>query len=70
MIAGSGNENRITSVSDSNYGCMSDSILKSEKDFLEYEKWLFSHGTNLSLEEILEHKEELFPIGRVGVNRK
>ena len=45
-------------------------ILKSEKDFLGYEKWLFSHGTNLSLEEILEYKEVLFPIGRVGVNRK
>ena len=70
MIAGIGNENRITPVSDSDYGCMSDTILKSEKDFLEYEKWLFSHGTNLSLEEILEYKEVLFPIGRVGVNRK
>lgn len=70
MIAGIGNEKRITPVGDSDYGYMSDTILKSEKDFLEYEKWLFSHGTNLSLEEILEHKEELFPIGRVGVNRK
>ena len=33
MIAGIGNENRITPVSDSDYGCMSDSILKSKKNF-------------------------------------
>lgn len=63
MIVGIGNKRRITPISYIDYHDMNNAIYKSEKSFLEYEKWLFAHGTNLSLEEVLEHKEELFPIG-------
>ena len=44
---------------------MDDAITKSKKEFLEYEKWLFENGTNLSEKKVLENREKLFPLGKV-----
>jgi len=62
MIVGIGNRRRITPVSYVYYDDMSDAITKSEKDFLEYEKWLFEHGTNVSERMVLENRNSLFPL--------
>lgn len=62
MIVGIGNKKRITPVSYVYYDDMEDIIRKSEQDFLNYEKWLFHNGTNLSLKEILDNSEKLFPL--------
>lgn len=65
MIVGIGNKNRITPVSYISYDKMNTTIRKSEKDFLEYEKWLFENGTNLSEKKVLENSEKLFPLCKV-----
>ena len=65
MIVGIGNKKRITPVSYIYYDSMDDAITKSKKDFLEYEKWLFENGTNLSEKKVLENREKLFPLGKV-----
>lgn len=70
MIVGIGNEKRITPVSSMDYSNISDVVLKNEKDFLEYEKWLFENGGTPSLQKVLENKEKLFPIGIVDANKK
>lgn len=62
MIVGIGNKKRITPISYIYYDEMGDIIRKGEQDFLNYEKWLFNNGTNLSLKEILDNSEELFPL--------
>lgn len=48
MIIGIGNKKRITPISYVYYDTMNDIITKNQKSFLEYEKWLFENGTNLS----------------------
>ena len=65
MIVGIGNKKRITPVSYIYYDSMDDAITKSKKDFLEYEKWLFENGTNLSEKKVLENREKLFQLGKV-----
>ena len=65
MIVGIGNKKRITPVSYIYYDSIDDAITKSKKDFLEYEKWLFENGTNLSEKKVLENREKLFPLGKV-----
>lgn len=62
MIVGIGNKHRITPVSYIYYDDMEDSARKSEKNFLEYEKWLFENGTNVTIDLVLENSERLFPI--------
>ena len=62
MIVGIGNKKRITPISYIYYDAMEDIIRKSEQDFLNYEKWLFNNGTNLSLHEILDNSKKLFPL--------
>ena len=41
---------------------LSDIILKNQSDFLEYEKWLFKNGTNVSKDLVLKKSKSLFPI--------
>ena len=65
MIVGIGNKKRITPVSYIYYDSMEDAITKSKKEFLEYEKWLFENGTDLSENKVLENREKLFPLGKV-----
>ena len=62
MIVGIGNKKRITPVNYIYYDDMNDAIRKSEKDFLEYEKWLFENGTDLSEDEVLQNCKKLFPL--------
>ena len=38
-------------------------VLVRKKSFLEYEKWLFENGTNLSEKKVLENRKKLFPLG-------
>lgn len=63
MIIGIGNKKRITPISYVYYDTMSDTITKNQKSFLEYEKWLFENGTNLSEKKVLENRKKLFPLG-------
>ena len=70
MVVGIGNKKRITPVSYICYDDMDDSIRKSEQNFLEYEKWLFENGTNVSKDLVLDNSENLFPINRDKVNKK
>ena len=62
MIVGIGNKKRITPINHIYYDDMEDSIRKSEQNFLEYEKWLFENGTNVTIDLVLENSERLFPI--------
>lgn len=62
MIIGIGNKKRITPISYVYYDTMSDTITKNQKSFLEYEKWLFENGTNLSEKKVLENRKKLFPL--------
>lgn len=62
MIVGIGNKKRITPISYIHYDTMEDIIRKNEQDFLNYEKWLFNNGTNLSLKEVSSNSEKLFPL--------
>lgn len=65
MIVGISNMNdkdRITPISYVGYDTLSDSISNSEKNFLEYEKWLFDNGTNVSRDLVLNNFSELFPL--------
>lgn len=64
-IVGIGNKNRITPINYIHYETMHETVLKSEKAFLDYEKWLFQNGTNVSKEMILENSETLFPLGSI-----
>lgn len=61
MIVGIGNKKRFTQISHMHYDIDND-VIKNQKDFLEYEKWLFENGTNLSQQKVLENKEKLFPL--------
>lgn len=63
MIVGIGSKTRITPLTREYYDQMTESILESEKSFLEYEKWLFNNGTNVSMDKVLNYKNSLFPIG-------
>lgn len=63
MIVGIGNNKRITPINNIYYNEMNDIILKSERDFIEYERWLFLNGTNVSKGKVLENSKALFPIG-------
>lgn len=63
MIVGIGSKTRITPLTREYYDQMTKIILESEQSFLEYEKWLFKNGTNVSINKVLEHKKSLFPIG-------
>ena len=63
MIIGIGNKKRITPINYVYYDTMSDTINKNQKSFLEYEKWLFENGTNLSEKKVLENSKKLFPLG-------
>ena len=63
MIIGIGNQKRITPISYAYYDTMSDTITNNQKSFLEYEKWLFDNGTNLSERKVLENRKKLFPLG-------
>ena len=63
MIVGIGNKQRITPISYIYYDEMSDAIIKSKKDFLAYEKWLFANGTNLYEKKVLKNRKKLFPLG-------
>lgn len=63
MIIGIGNKKRITPISYVYYDTMSDTITKNQKSFLEYVKWLFENGTNLSEKKVLENRKKLFPLG-------
>ena len=63
MIIGIGNKKRITPISYVYYDTMSDTVTKNQKSFLEYEKWLFENGTNLSEKKVLENRKKLFPLG-------
>lgn len=65
MIVGIGNQTRITPFNREYYDQVTNSVLKSEKAFVEYEKWLFNNGTNVSSEKVLEYKDTLFPISKV-----
>lgn len=62
MIVGIGNKKRICPISYIYYDSMDDSVRKSEQNFLEYEKWLFENGTNVTKDLVLENSEKLFPI--------
>lgn len=62
MIIGIGNKKRITPISYVYYDTMSDTITENQKSFLEYEKWLFENGTNLSEKKVLENRKKLFPL--------
>lgn len=68
MIVGIGDKKRITPISYIYYDDMIDIIRESEKSFLEYEKWLFANGTEVSKEKILENSKFLFPIGETNKN--
>lgn len=72
MIVGIGNQKRITPVGNTYYNKMYHTIQKSQKDFLEYEKWLLNNGTNLPEKTILDYKEILFPINKASkkINNK
>lgn len=70
MIVGIGNKKRITPISYIYYDDMEDSIRKSEQNFLEYEKWLFENGTNVTKDLVLENSEKLFPINNDNINKK
>ena len=63
MIVGIGNKRRITPVSYIYYDNMNDTIIKNQKNFLDYEKWLLENGTNLSEKIILKNRQSLFPLG-------
>lgn len=63
MIVGIGTKTRITPLTREYYDQITESILESEKSFLEYEKWLFNNGTNVSINKVLQYKDNLFPIG-------
>ena len=65
-------EKRITPVGNTYYNEMYHTIQKSQKDFLEYEKWLLNNGTNLPEKTILDYKEILFPINKASkkINNK
>ena len=65
MIVGIG-KNRITPINYVHYDTMYETILESQSAFLEYEKWLFQNGTNVSKEMILKNSETLFPIENVN----
>lgn len=65
MIVGISNmkdKDRITPISYIGYDTLSDSINSSEKNFLEYEKWLFDNGINVSKDVVLNNISELFPL--------
>lgn len=62
MIVGIGTKKRITPISYIDYANMYDAILKSERNFLDYEKWLFENGTNVEMSLVLENRNKLFPI--------
>ncbi len=62
MIVGIGNKKRITPINDIYFYELSDIILKNQSDFLEYEKWLFKNGTNVSKDLVLKKSKSLFPI--------
>lgn len=70
MIVGIGNKKRITPINYIYYDDMEDSIRKSEQNFLEYEKWLFENGTNVTIDLVLENSEKLFPINNDKINKK
>lgn len=65
MIVGIGDKNRITSINSKYYNTMHETVIKNEKIFLNYEKWLFQHGTHVSTELILENSGTLFPLGNI-----
>ena len=62
MIVGIGNKKRITPINDIYFYELNDIILKNQSDFLEYEKWLFTNGTNVSKDLVLKKSKGLFPI--------
>ena len=62
MIVGIGNKTRITPVRGSYFFSLSKVVNKNQKDFLNYVRWLFEHGTELKEKEVLSHIKELFPI--------
>lgn len=63
MIVGIGSQKRITPISYISYDKMENIITNSQKDFLNYEKWLFENGTNVFKEILLEDWKVLFPFG-------
>lgn len=70
MIVGIGNKKSITPISYVYYDDMADCIIKSEQNFLEYEKWLFENGTNVTKDLVLENRKKLFPINSDKVYKK
>lgn len=62
MIVGIGTKTRITPLTRKHYDLITESIIESEKSFLEYEKWLFDKGTDVAIEKVLRCKKRLFPI--------
>lgn len=69
MIVGIGTKTRITPLTREYYDQITESILESEKSFLEYEKWLFDNGTDVTIEKVLEYKNGLFPIGDKSIKK-
>lgn len=65
MIVGIGNKKRITPISYILYDSMYEIVTKNQADFLNYEKWLFKNGANLSKEKVLENSDQLFPLNEV-----
>lgn len=63
MIVGIGDKYRITPVNYIYYDAMYKTITDNQADFLNYQKWLFNNGTNLSEKQILENADVLFPLG-------
>ena len=62
MIVGIENKKRITPINNIYFYELNDIILKNQSDFLEYEKWLFANGTNISKDLVLKKSKSLFPI--------
>jgi hypothetical protein len=61
-ISNMNNKDRIAPISYVGYDTLSSSINNSEKNFLEYEKWLFDNGTNVSKDLVMNNFNKLFPL--------
>jgi hypothetical protein len=61
-ISNMNNKDRIAPINYVGYDTLSSSINNSEKNFLEYEKWLFDNGTNVSRDLVMNNFNKLFPL--------